>query len=111
MSKVGGRSYAVGTKKEKALALLRQNRLPEAQALYEEICASKKSDAESWFMLGAVNGQLGLFDAAERCLRQAITLQPSAEAWDNLGLALQAKGKFSEAFTVDPYVETEIRLV
>lgn len=97
MKNTSNNSFAIGTKKEKAQALLRQNRLPEARALYEEICAGKKSDAESWFMLGAINGQLGLFDDAERCLRQAIALQPSAEAWDNLGLVLQAKGKFSEA--------------
>lgn len=97
MSSIGGRSSAAGTKKEKAQALLRQNRLPEARVLFEEICAGKKADAESWFMLGAISGQLGLFDAAERCLRQAIVLQPSAEAWDNLGLVLQAKGRLVEA--------------
>lgn len=85
------------TKKKRALDLARSNRLDEARVLYAEVCSKDKSDAESWFMLGAINGQLGQFDDAERCLRQAISLQPSAEAHDNLGLVLQARGKFDEA--------------
>src|SRR3989344_3663942 len=85
------------SKKKRALDLARSNRLDEARALYAEVCAKDRSDAESWFMLGAINGQMGQFDDAERCLRQAISLQPSAEAYDNLGLVLQARGKFEEA--------------
>ncbi|MCR4347289.1 MAG: tetratricopeptide repeat protein [Sulfuricaulis sp.] len=85
------------SKKKRALDLARSNRLGEARALYAEVCTKDRSDAEAWFMLGAICGQMGLFDEAEQALRQAISLRPSAEAHDNLGMVMQAKGKFGEA--------------
>jgi tetratricopeptide (TPR) repeat protein len=83
--------------KKKARVLLQQNRLVEAKALFEEICARNNSDDESWFLLGAISGQLGAFDTAARCFRRVVALKPSAEAWDNLGLALQNQGQLDEA--------------
>lgn len=85
------------SKKKRALELVRGDRLNEAKTLYAQICAKDPSDAEAWFMLGAISGQMGLLDEAERCLRRTLTLHPSAEAHDNLGLVLQAMGKFDEA--------------
>lgn len=83
--------------KHKARQLLQQNRLVEAKALFEEICARNDSDDESWFLFGAISGQLGSFDTASRCFRRVIALRPSAEAWDNLGLALQGLGQLDDA--------------
>jgi tetratricopeptide (TPR) repeat protein len=83
--------------KHKARQLLQQNRLAEAKALFEKICERDNSDEESWFLLGAISGQLGAFDTASRCFRRVIALRPSAEAWDNLGLALQKQGQLDDA--------------
>jgi predicted O-linked N-acetylglucosamine transferase (SPINDLY family) len=83
--------------KEQAKLFLQQQRFSDARNLFEEICKQNDSDAESWFLLGAVNGQLGRLNDAVGCFQKVITLQPSAEAHDNLGLALQALGRFDEA--------------
>jgi tetratricopeptide (TPR) repeat protein len=69
----------------------------EAKRLFASICARDDSDDESWFLLGAINGQLGAFDEAVECFRRVIRIRPSAEAWDNLGLALQHQGLLDQA--------------
>jgi tetratricopeptide (TPR) repeat protein len=78
----------IRSRKKKALACLQSNRLQEAKAIYSEICRSTSRDAEAWFMLGAVNGQLGLFDEAVVCCRRAVEVNPGyADAYYNLGQA------------------------
>ncbi len=83
--------------KHKARQLLQQNRLVEAKTLLEKLSQRDGSDDESWFLLGAINGQLGAFDEAADCFRRVIRIRPSAEAWDNLGLALQHQGLLDQA--------------
>lgn len=95
--------------KRKAQALLQNNQFVEAKALYERICGKDKRDTEAWYMLGAINGQLGFYEESIECFRKVIALQPSAEAFDNLGLALYRRGEigaageaFREALKVNP---------
>jgi len=84
--------------KKKAQALAQSNRLPEARALLKQICKKDRKDADSWFMLGAVNGRLGSNNEAETCFRQVVKLRPDhAEAHDSLGAVLQSQGKVDKA--------------
>ena len=69
-------SLAVRAKKQKAQLLIRQRQMDAAKKLYTEICHSNRRDAEAWFMLGAINGELGLADETIECCRKAIKLQP-----------------------------------
>lgn len=86
------------SKKKKALALLQSNRLAEARTLYAQICALDRMDAEAWFFLGAVNGQLNHGGAAVECFRRVIALSSGhALAHFNLGMALRLQGKLEEA--------------
>ncbi len=86
------------SKKAHAMDLLRQNRLPEARTLYQQICQENNQDAEVWFNLSAINGQLDRHDEAINCCRQAIRIRPEfTEAYHNLGNALQCLGKNQEA--------------
>lgn len=85
-------------KKKKAAALLKSNRFAEARALYVQICARDKMDAEAWFFLGAVNGQLNNTGEAVECLQRAVALSPgNALAHYNLGMALRIQGRLDEA--------------
>lgn len=71
----------------------------DAKALCANVCqAGGRTDAEAWFLLGAIHGQLEAFDEAEKCCRQAIALQPGVPVtFFNLGIALQKQGKIDEA--------------
>lgn len=71
----------------------------EAKALCTKIChADGGKDAEAWFLLGAIHGQLESFDEAEKCCRQAIALRPGVPViFFNLGIALQKQGKIEQA--------------
>ncbi len=85
-------------KKTQAQALLQAGRLQEAMTVYKEICAADKRDADAWFLLGAINGQLGNPADAENCFRHVIALHPdSAQAHYNLGIALRDQARPSEA--------------
>lgn len=87
-------------KKQQAHACLQGGRLAEARALYAEFCRDHPNDADSWFLLGAVNGQLGFFEEAADCCRRSIAAWPGhADAHFNLGLALQRLGRLEEAKT------------
>jgi tetratricopeptide (TPR) repeat protein len=84
--------------RSRAMTCLNNGNLREAGRLFHEICRSKYNDADSWFMLGAIQGQLGDFKAAEAACRRVIALQPGAfAAWDNLGIALMLQGRNTEA--------------
>ncbi len=87
-----------GGKRKQAWALAQANRLPEARVLLKQICKKGSKDVESWFMLGAINGRLGLYDEAESCFRRVVKLRPGyAEAHDSLGAVLQSQGKMDKA--------------
>jgi len=85
-------------KHNQAIALLQANRLPEARDVLHEICLLDKEDADAWFLLGALNGQLGDPATAEFCARNVIDLRPDkAEAHFNLGMSLRDQQKFMAA--------------
>ncbi len=85
-------------KKQKALALLRQNLFAEAKPLLEQICNTDRRDVEAWHLLGAVNHNLGKPEEAASCCRRAITLQPDhAEAHYALGLIRQEQENLEDA--------------
>jgi Flp pilus assembly protein TadD len=78
--------------KSKALELFRAQRLPEARAAFEAVCAGDPADAEAWVALGVIHGMQGDLDQAERCCRQAVECAPdSSEAHANLGVVLAAR--------------------
>jgi predicted O-linked N-acetylglucosamine transferase (SPINDLY family) len=85
-------------KKMQAQALLKAGRLQEAMAVYKEICSADKRDADAWYLLGAINGQLGNPSEAEACFRHAVALRPgNAQAHYNLAIALRDQARLHEA--------------
>jgi tetratricopeptide (TPR) repeat protein len=82
------------------LTLINGNRLAEAKTHYEAVVARYSGDADAWYMLGTVNGRLGLIDAAGECSRRAIGLRPDfGEAHLNLGNVLLHQGRHEEALS------------
>lgn len=79
--------------------LMQGQRWAEAKVLCAGICQTGgNKDAEAWFLLGAIHGQLGAFDEAEKCCRQALALRPDVPVIVfNLGIALQKQEKLKEA--------------
>lgn len=75
---------------DRAVELVKQQRLTEARDLYEHLCNACPNDVQTWFRFGAVNGMLGDLDAVVRCSRRAVELDPlMSGAWKNLGNALE----------------------
>jgi tetratricopeptide (TPR) repeat protein len=88
----------IAKKKEQANRHFQARQLPQAHALYTELCQANNQDANAWFMLGIIKGQIGRINEAEECCRKALTLQPNNySAWDNLGIALMLQGRAQEA--------------
>lgn len=78
--------------------LLKTGRYDEAERRLRDICAGSTTDAESWFMLGALSGMRGNAVDAEDCFRKALALSPGLfQARFNLGIALRDQGRFDEA--------------
>lgn len=61
---------------ELALSLVRSGSLPQAKALYKQICQADKNNVEAWIMLGSIDADLGNLAEAISCQRQAVALQP-----------------------------------
>jgi tetratricopeptide (TPR) repeat protein len=78
--------------------LLNTNRLAEARALYDQICALDSGDAEAFMMRGALDGEMGRVEDALQSLNEAIRLDPGyADAYHTLAHLLQHQGKLAEA--------------
>ena len=74
--------------------LIEAGRYEEARSVYEQICARRKNDADSWFILGTINGMLKRHADAATCCSKAVELSPDhAAAWYNLGIALRDSGQ------------------
>ncbi|NOX09507.1 MAG: tetratricopeptide repeat protein [Gammaproteobacteria bacterium] len=85
-------------KKKQAYTFFQNRQLQEARKLYTEITRKAPKDADAWFFLSIIHGQMGTLPEAEHCCRQTLALQPNAHAaWDNLGLALMMQGRANEA--------------
>ena len=96
--------------KQQARLAYRQQNLLEARRLLDKVVKQDRDDAESWLLLGIINGRLGKYAKAEQAFRQVLILSPgSAGAYNNLGLALEAQEKreaafeaFQQALRLDP---------
>lgn len=78
--------------------LLESKRFDEARTVYEQICAKRKNDADSWLTLGVINGLLQRHDEAVACCAKVVELTPQhAGAWYNLGIALRNTGQTEQA--------------
>ena len=85
------------SRKQRALELLKSNRLEEAKSLCAEV-AHTENNAGAWYLLGTIHGMLGNLQEAETCSRRAIGIRPDyAEAHGNLGITLRLQGRNDEA--------------
>ena len=85
-------------RKQEANALLKQNRLEEAKAIYEKICKRVKRDPECWYMLGAINGRLGNYQKAVEYCSTAVKLDPAnIPALYNLAIGLRDTNRLLES--------------
>jgi Flp pilus assembly protein TadD len=82
----------------RAYALLRQGRLPEAEALCRNELGKAPRSAQALHLLGLVRKDAGDASDGERLLRESITLEPRrAEFRANLGNLLRRQGRLTEA--------------
>lgn len=87
------------SRKERALELLRANRLEEAKALCEEVARTENS-AGAWYLLGVIHGKLGDFASAERCSKAAIQVRPDyVDAQVSLGIAQRQQGRIDDSIS------------
>lgn len=87
------------SRKQRALELLRENRLDEAKALCENVCRTEDQPG-AWYLLGIIHGMLGDLKQAESCYRRAVELKPDyADAHFHLGVVYAAHGRLNEGLT------------
>ena len=86
--------------KAQVMQLVQSQHFAAAQKCCQQICQDHPTDAEAWFLLGAIHGQVAEFSQATDCLRRAIALQPlAAVAHYNLGVALHRLQDHDAALT------------
>jgi predicted O-linked N-acetylglucosamine transferase (SPINDLY family) len=84
--------------KSQALPLAQAGRLVEARRILEEFCHGTQAGPEAWFLLGAVEGQLGRIDESIAACKNAIEFQPDyADAHYNLAQAYVHREEYSAA--------------
>lgn len=84
--------------KQAVKTLIQAGQWDEAKRVCAELCKASTKDAEVWFLMGVIHGQLENFAEAEKCCRRVIALNPAASvAHFNLGITLQKQRKFGEA--------------
>ncbi len=84
--------------KQQIMALIQRGQWTKAKEACARWCQANSTDPEGWFLLGAINGQLGAYKEAETCCRRVIAISPTVPmAHYNLGIALQKIGKMDEA--------------
>jgi len=107
---VTGTSLDLKTRKQQVIHLVQQQRFGEAQAVCAKLCREFGADAESWFLLGAIEGWVGNYEAAETACRRALELAPAHPGLHhNLAVALSHQGRmedaiacFQQALRLDP---------
>src|SRR5689334_9174808 len=75
----------------------RAGQLAEAERTYRQILSSDSKHADSLHLLGVIAHQRGDHGQAVELIRQAIAGKPFPPFHNNLGLALMALGRASEA--------------
>ena len=106
------------SRKDRALDLIRENRLPEAKAMCEEI-ARAENHPGAWSLLGVILGMQGNLGEAEECFRRAIALDhDDISSHYHLGMLLEQCGRHTDAIVslrtamqIDPdHLDTQLRL-
>jgi len=78
--------------------MLECNQLSKARELYQQITRISSDNAEAWYMLGAINGELGHTEEAIANCRCAIAIEPdNIDAMAILGQLLYSRGSLEEA--------------
>jgi predicted O-linked N-acetylglucosamine transferase (SPINDLY family) len=81
-----------------ALAHHRAGRLPQAEAIYQQILQVEPQHPDALHMLGLAAAQMGNPQVAINLFQRAIASKPTDPAFhSNLGLALQGSGRLEEA--------------
>jgi tetratricopeptide (TPR) repeat protein len=84
--------------KQRAIALVNQGRLDEAEAFCRKLIATDTSDPSIYNILGILSNQRGELQFAIACYNSALQLNPaSPEAHYNLGNALKKQGNLDAA--------------
>ncbi len=95
---MASRKKAKGNHKDRALTLLKGKRFSEARKLLILACKDNPADIESWFYLGALSGQMGSHNDAEKCFQKVTIYAPgNHQAHYNLGIAQRDQSLFSKA--------------
>ena len=80
------------------MEMVQSGRWQDARRLGYEVCSREPHNAQAWFVLGAIHGQLGEFADAETCCRRVIELEPGmTRAYYNLGVTLLRQNRPQEA--------------
>jgi tetratricopeptide (TPR) repeat protein len=82
------------------MKLVKDSRMDEARKLCRQICEQQPGDAEAWYLLGSIHGQMGEFEQAEACCQKAVAIEPAhAGLQYNLAMARLKLGKLDTAVT------------
>ncbi|MCK5003178.1 MAG: tetratricopeptide repeat protein [Gammaproteobacteria bacterium] len=88
----------ISATKKQVLALCQQGDFLQAKELLDPLYQNGSLDAQGFFLLGRINGQLGDFEEAVKFFQETVRLQPnSPEMHFALGVGLSKLGRFSEA--------------
>ncbi|WP_445681830.1 O-linked N-acetylglucosamine transferase, SPINDLY family protein [Radicibacter daui] len=91
------RPDAINLAVEYANLLRSMARLDDAMALMQQLAAAQPGSAAALRGLGRVAGELGQLDLARQAATRALEIEPSAEAWHELGRYLKLSHLFAEA--------------
>lgn len=84
--------------KQRISGLIKQGDIKKARSILVKICKSDIADAESYYLLGTIYGQLNQLEKAVTNFRKAIYLQPDVVfSYINLATALTGLGHLEEA--------------
>ncbi len=73
-------------------------RLPEAEAVYQQVLSVDPNNAEALHLSGVIAHQRGINDSAVTLINKAITINPTEPRYySNLGSALGGQGKLDDA--------------
>ena len=91
-------SSDIATAKQQAMTLCQQNAFLQAKELLDPFVQNGQMDAQAFSLLGRINGQLGAFEEAVKCLQESVKLQPdAAQAHHGLGVVFSKLGRYSDA--------------
>ena len=84
--------------KNHILSLVNTGMIDDARRECLVICQKNPANAEMWFILSAICGQIQDYSAAEKYITKAIEINPSVPtAYYNLAIAQKAQNKVDEA--------------